>query len=468
MMRNCPWKSFFWLALLSGVVLAFAFPPFHVPDEPSHFFRSYQISTGKILAEKRHLTTGGTLPKSLGRVALAFTEGVIFHADKKIPLERICREASIELAVNETEFTAFSNTAIYSPLPYLPQAAAIGLGAWLKLPPVLLLYAGRMSNLLCAIAIITLAIRITPLYKWVFFLTALSPMNVHLMASLSADALTNAVAMILTAQIFKYSFDDSFRLKHIDLVILMILSIILALCKPGYSLLTVLYFLIPRCRIGPTHVYLLWGLSICGLALGCSIIWSHLVNDLFNAPYEIGGIMPSQQLHMILLHPWAFLVKCYENIRHYWLFYGSSFIGILGWLDLRLPQFFYLIHGSVMLITIMFSGNPDISVNPQRRILLLSVAVLNIITIITSCYLMWTPVWQEEISPAQGRYFLPFAVPGFLVFYSRNRIVLHGKELLALFLPSYVLISLFLVVANVISRYYGDWRVFSHLACMLF
>ena len=81
---------------------------------------------------------------------------------------------------------------------------------------------------------------------------------------------------------------------------------------------------------------------------------------------------------------------------------------------------------------------------------------------------MWTPVWQEEISPAQGRYFLPFAVPGFLVFYSRNRIVLHGKELLALFLPSYVLISLFLVVANVISRYYGDWRVFSHLACMLF
>ena len=194
-----PWNIFFWLGLIGGLAMAIGVPPFHVPDEPAHFYRSFQVSQGALLAEKRGPVTGGILPRSLRLAAEAFTEGIKFNPGKKISLERIKGDACIELAMDRSEFIAFSNTALYSPLPYLPQAFAMRWGTRVDLSPVWLVYLGRISNLLCALVIISLAIRITPLYRWLFFLTALSPMALHLMASLSADALTNALSLLVAA-----------------------------------------------------------------------------------------------------------------------------------------------------------------------------------------------------------------------------------------------------------------------------
>ena len=47
-----PIRTFLVLALAVGMFLACVVPHFAGIDEPAHFYRSYQISTGKFLPEK--------------------------------------------------------------------------------------------------------------------------------------------------------------------------------------------------------------------------------------------------------------------------------------------------------------------------------------------------------------------------------------------------------------------------------
>src|SRR5438309_11824115 len=68
-----PHRIFPWLALLFGLPLAFLTAPFQAPDEPSHFYRAYQISEGHLLPVYRNHRGGGDLPENLEAVALRAT-----------------------------------------------------------------------------------------------------------------------------------------------------------------------------------------------------------------------------------------------------------------------------------------------------------------------------------------------------------------------------------------------------------
>lgn len=50
--RVLPERAFLLLAILLGVVFIFVTPPFEVPDEGAHFYRSYQVSVGRLLPQE--------------------------------------------------------------------------------------------------------------------------------------------------------------------------------------------------------------------------------------------------------------------------------------------------------------------------------------------------------------------------------------------------------------------------------
>jgi hypothetical protein len=56
--RLRPEGVFALIALTAGIVMVFATGPFQAPDETSHFYRAFQISHGRIIAERYDTNVG--------------------------------------------------------------------------------------------------------------------------------------------------------------------------------------------------------------------------------------------------------------------------------------------------------------------------------------------------------------------------------------------------------------------------
>jgi len=108
-------------------------PPFQVPDEPNHFLRAYQITPGDFIAEKRIIArygpaAGGEVPVSLVKTIKKVIDRIPFNYHRKQNVADVIAAFSFQLKREEKKFFNFSNTAMYSPVPYIPQAVGIATG----------------------------------------------------------------------------------------------------------------------------------------------------------------------------------------------------------------------------------------------------------------------------------------------------------------------------------------------------
>jgi Predicted membrane protein (DUF2142) len=105
----------------ASIVFAVVTPPFQKPDEAHHFYRCWQILQGQIAAEQRGNESGGVLPASLPLTAATLhADSIAFHPERKQPREDFGAAFALRLRPHDTVFVNFSNTAVYSPLPYMP------------------------------------------------------------------------------------------------------------------------------------------------------------------------------------------------------------------------------------------------------------------------------------------------------------------------------------------------------------
>ena len=76
-----PVATFLALALVVGMYLACVVPHFGGIDEPSHFYRSYQISTGTFLPQKygQQGFSGACIPRRTSSASSARTPSVYLH-----------------------------------------------------------------------------------------------------------------------------------------------------------------------------------------------------------------------------------------------------------------------------------------------------------------------------------------------------------------------------------------------------
>ena len=65
--------------------MVFLSPPSQVPDEPSHFLRAYQVSTGRLSPERLENGLGGFVPSSLlYAINTIDASGVVCNPSKRI------------------------------------------------------------------------------------------------------------------------------------------------------------------------------------------------------------------------------------------------------------------------------------------------------------------------------------------------------------------------------------------------
>lgn len=451
-----PQKAFAVIGLLFGLVLVFLTPPFQSPDELPHFYRAYEVSELKFMAQKNGADIGDFLPISLKTTAESLDD-VTAQPDKKVNVLKIFNALKTPLCPDERIFLNFHNTALYSPLAYFPQAIGIGLARFFSVTPFILMYCGRITNLIVWLFLIFCAIRITPLAKWLFFLLALIPMSIFLSASLSPDALINGLSFLLIAFFFYCAINkNKSSVSKKDLLIILVLSVLLALLKQVYLVILFLFFLIPVKKVKNKFRYFSSFCIIFLLSFTIASLWLSAIKEYASLIAFPPGICPGEQFSYILAQPlkcFIFFIK--TAIRH--LFYLRSFVGILGWFDTHLPIFVIVSYPIVLFVTSLFYNDDDIVPNKKQRLLAGLVVFITFMGIMVFSYVINTQVGRNEVLGVSGRYFIPVSPLLFIVFYGLLKPLKKKLKIsfLGVFLVLFSVVMLITTLYSVFVRYYA-------------
>jgi len=362
---------------------------------------------------------GAFLPKSLIITVNGVMGNVPFHPEEKQNIHEIFSLLKLPLDPAERSFAEFPNTALYSPLPYIPQASGIALGRIFNFSPLVLVYLGRIFNLSVWILLVYLAIHTTPVSKWLFFLSALMPMSLFQAASLSADCVTNGVSFLLISLFLRYSFGETESIRVADILVLLLCSLFLPLCKQVYFPLLFLFLLIPATKFGTKRNYWITFVLICLMSGATSVLWSSLAKGIY-VPFPGRPAVPDQQIRFIAADPLHYFTVIARTFIHYGREYAEEFIGVLGCLDTKLPGILIASYLTVLTLAAIADNREDIRIGSKEKLLMVVVFLLSAVLISTSLYLLWTEVGRNIIEGIQGRYFIPIAPLLFLLFYNRK------------------------------------------------
>ncbi|MEA2343345.1 MAG: hypothetical protein QOF63_1514 [Thermoanaerobaculia bacterium] len=379
-------------ALLIGIAYVFITPPFAVPDEDNHFWRALAVGRGHLLATRG--LDRMPMPKSV--------ETFTWVIERTSPEQSLSAKLRTAAAIRYDGGTGrpIRFAAWYSPFPYVATALVTAL----PLRPVLVFYGGRIANLLAAVLLIALAIRMAPQYGSIFAAAALLPMSLYEFASLSADATTIALAWLFTALLLA----PSRRTSLIALV-----GFASGLCKPAYFLIVLLVFAMPfRWR---------QRLAIVGAtALGTLLSFAAASRGAYNArvglPVDAGA-----QLRCIASDPIHFARVMLHDVATNGRFYIEEMIGRFGANELKLSPVVITIEILLLLGVAMTCGA---ALRARIRITALAIVVMTIAGILLSQYLIWSVVCGDALEGVQGRYFLEI-LPLFLAAIALPRIRLR-------------------------------------------
>jgi uncharacterized membrane protein len=403
------------LAWIFGSLYIVITPPFQVPDEYMHFFRSYQVSEGRLTAYRVDKEIGGYLPRSIVELGDHLPSGLQSDPNFHLHPRDIWNLRTIPLQPEDRKFAVFGAVSWHSPMNYLPQAAGIAIGRLFNLSPLYLLYAGRAGNLLCWSILAFFAIRLIPILDWTLLLLALMPMSLAQAASLSADATVNGVCFLFVAFAARCALAPAEIMTPARTVALTILGAAVSLAKTAYIPLTILFLLIPEKKFAARRRYWQFFSLFILVCLVTTITWSLCTYG--TQSYTAPNVSPRLQAIYILHHPIQMLHRDLGMLLS--MPYLESIIGTLGWADIRLWWPVAMLYWVALFASLFIGGSPNVRLTARQRFLLAIAAAGCWLLVFTLVYLTFTPVGSRSINGLQGRYLIPATLPFLLLFYPR-------------------------------------------------
>src|SRR5262245_21775476 len=391
--------------------MAFLSPPFQAPDEPNHFFRAQALSEGYVVAQRQPGKVGAPMRTVIPHWALTLLGDIYGHPDKKQTVDGLKTRRDIANDPSSV-FVDFRNSALYSPVVYVPQAVGLGLGRLLRMPLLDAYYLGRLLNLIASVALCYWTALRLPYGQLTFVMVALCPMFLFEQASFSADALTYALAAAFCGAVLRESVYTQTTLGRRTVITLALLGALMGLTKPSAAPLPLFALLLLRRTSGSSHRRP-WGavMVVVGISWATMLGWSSMMSGMYLIANPAPGIDPSGQRAWILAHPREFAVIVWHTLLVYWSPLLHSAVGVLGWLDTVLAWRYVKLFYVALIVSGVVAGARAAYAGWAERGLAALLAISTYLLMAVISYVTWTPVGAPLIDGWQGRYFLPLIVP---------------------------------------------------------
>lgn len=454
--------KWYWIYIIFlGLAFIFLVPPFQKPDSDFHYFNTYSVLNKSCVSDP---SGGGymNIPKD------------VYEFPKKLQLSKIAFSYQTKFPkslLNEkyisssNEFVIFNRTCVkFGWLSYFPNVIGLKLGGNNLL---LGFYLSRFFGFLFFLLILLSSLKLAGRYYPLVVALSIIPMVIHQVSAISYDSAHISLGL-LSFSFYLYLKNNFSKVKPYLLLAFYALLLLFSLSKGGYYLLLILPILLPPYpffkkntkNIIVKFLVLLFYYLLAFLLIKSGVEYvDNLRTGVFNA---------SLQKKIILGDPFYYIKVLVDTTSKYFYAYWVSFLGNFGWLD-------YQSHFSILLlvtiIDIYIISKFKFGKNKINKIwigdileiiFILGIAVGSYVFVLTSMYLIWTPLAAKTIEGPQGRYFF---IPFLFLIYGIVRFV----EIVGIRVSKYifsviiVLVVLVDVTKAVYLRYYDYSNVFSNI-----
>jgi uncharacterized membrane protein len=415
------------VAAIFGATFTAVTPAFWGHDEITQFGRSYQVAHGGFLPQRipdeRGVSYGGPIPVSIDALmGYAFKD---YNRKPEEPARLSAGHAAYDRlgaapVSSATKPMWFTNTAAYSPIPYVPAAVGIRLAELTGANVGQTVLLTRLAGLLAYLLIVGFALRTLRGYRvqWLAFTVAVLPIALFQAGTVTADTITNALAVLVSCLLMKGLFLNA-RLSRGEVAAALAATIALPLSKPTYVLLAMSVALIPARQYG-LRGWLRW-IPWCCAVLGAALFaaWMKVAAPtgdgmgLMRPPAQWYSVRPGDQLHQILSHPLHFTDIFIDSIWYRDGKWFTQFFGELGFGYVEVPALSIL---ACLLAFAVSAGIAERLSGTHVRTVVVALAIAaSVAMIYVTLYMSFSPVGFYLIDGVQGRYFVPLAIAGLAV-----------------------------------------------------
>jgi uncharacterized membrane protein len=392
---------------LFGLPMILLIPPGAGYDEEDHLVRVWELSASS-------LVPGQLSPQEL-RYPIVFRDFAYRQQGSAGIINSEFWQSYARTALNERGFVRreIDTKSVYSPALLLPQAVAMGLfGRIADLPALPVFYLCRLAGLLSYLILAWLALRQMPFGKWILLTLAVSPMTLFQAATITPDAISNGIGFLFIAGCLRLAQLQELGWSEVRNLIFLVFLVFLA--KLNIVPLVLLPFLlIPPSQFASRKLYdfllattlVLFLLEVAG--------WNWIASRNLNS-LLLDEADPNAQLLHIISHPFEFLLTVLKDSLANGMLYIQGWINGYGYYYWTPPQIVSLFY-VVSLIAVVGMNSTAGHVDKKYRLALLLIFTAGYIATIASLYISYTPVGAGQVFGVQGRYFIPLALPLFLI-----------------------------------------------------
>ncbi|MEU7763831.1 DUF2142 domain-containing protein [Nocardia sp. NPDC049190] len=413
------------LVAIFGGLFSVLTPPFWGHDEITQFGRAYQVAHGGFGPQRIHddrgIAYGGDVPSSITALMGYALKDYTTNPDEPDPMvdnpggyERLANAA----VSDATEPVWFTNTAAYSPVPYMPAAIGIRLSELFGLDVGGLVLLTRLAGLLAYLTVVGFGLFALRAHRvqWLAFTIAVLPIAVFQAGTVTADTMTNALAILVSALLVKALFLGE-RLGRVEVAALLTATILLPVSKPTYVLLALLIVLVPADRFGFTGPRRWIPLGFAAAGALVFALWMKIAAPtgdgmgLMRPSHQWHSVRPGDQLSGILGNPLEFVHVFGESIALRDQRWFSQFFGELGFAYIDVPAVSMLACLLALAVSLGIADRMNAATADFRRTLIVALTVAaSVAMIYVTLYMSFTPVGYYIIDGVQGRYFVPLAI----------------------------------------------------------
>src|SRR5262249_35189062 len=353
-------------------------PPLRGPDEAAHFMRAYAIAHGEFVPRTLDARgrRGFSLPPPLNAQFRYFND---LRERQRAPgngyaqvFRRYFDGAALPAEPAPT-FVPYEGSEGYTPLPYLPYAAAAFVANAAGMEFLGQLYLMRVAGLFAAALITAYAIALTPRLKWMLFGTALLATALYQRAIISVDGAVLATTLLVIALCLRSIEKPAARTRQRALWMTLT-----CLTKPSQVAFVLLETMRLPLRDWKTQWPAAAVVMLPGIFLGLG--WTLAASPDAGAwRLSEGSGLPLREfdplwkLEFVLKHPLSFLAASLTSLDYSAQLWRQA-IGVFGWLDVEMRSWTYPLISLALALTFFERLGGDHA--SRRRVALAAAATI--------------------------------------------------------------------------------------------